>query len=249
MKKGIYLLPNLFTMGNMFCGFLAIVYAINHSFFQAAVAILVAAVMDNFDGKIARMTHTTSRFGVEFDSLSDLVSFGVAPAILMYTWALKPFGRFGLAAAFLFAVCGAMRLARFNVQFDSSSNKDFTGLPIPAAAGVVASIVIINKHLWGIETHHPLLLMFVAYILAFLMVSTIKYNSFKEFDLKQRKPFSLLVTASLIVFVVIAEPQFSLFLIFIGYALSGIVRHVLSFRFSESATKTEVQRRFLEGRK
>jgi len=128
MKKGVYILPNLITMGNMFCGFFAIVSAFNGAFFRAAVAILIAAVMDGLDGKVARLTNTSSRFGMEFDSLADLVSFGVAPAILIYAWALKPFGRFGWAAAFLFAVCGAMRLARFNVQADSSESKNFTGL-------------------------------------------------------------------------------------------------------------------------
>lgn len=235
MKKGVYLLPNLVTMGNMFCGFFAIISVFNGAYFRAGVAILVAAVMDGLDGKVARMTNTSSRFGIEFDSLADLVSFGIAPGILIYAWALKPFGRFGWAAAFLFAVCGALRLARYNVQADNSESKSFTGLPIPAAACMIASLVIMHKHLWGIETKHPLLLMLVAYTLAFLMVSTIKYHSLKEVNLKRRKPFSLLVSASLALFIIVSEPQVTLFLAFTVYALSGIVERLFSFsRVKES---------------
>ena len=235
MKKGVYLLPNLITMGNMFCGFFAIISAINGFFSRAAVAVLVAAVLDGFDGKVARMTNTSSRFGVEFDSLADLVSFGMAPAILIYLWALRPYGRFGWAAAFLFAVCGALRLARYNVQADSSESKSFTGLPIPAAACMIASLVIMHKHLWGIETHHPLLLMLTAYTLAFLMVSTLRYHSLKEVDLKKRKSFNLLVSASLALFVLVSEPQVTLFLLFTGYAFSGIVERLFFSRKVKAA--------------
>ena len=235
MKKGVYILPNLITMGNMFCGFFAIVSAFNGAFFRAAVAILIAAVMDGLDGKVARLTNTSSRFGVEFDSLADLVSFGVAPAMLIYAWVLQPFGRFGWAAAFLFAGCGALRLARYNVQVDSSESKNFTGLPIPAAACMIASLVIMHKHLWGIETQHPLLLMLTAYVLAFLMVSTIKYRSFKALDLKKRHPFSLLVSALLALFILVSEPQVTLFLAFTVYAFSGIVERLFFSRKVKAA--------------
>ncbi len=241
MKKGIYLLPNLITMGNMFCGYYAIISTFNGHFTRAATAILVAAVMDGLDGKVARLTNSSSRFGVEFDSIADVVSFGIAPAILIYAWALKPFGRFGWAAAFLFAVCGALRLARFNVQVDDSESKDFTGLPIPGAACMIASLVIMHKHLWGIETQHPLLLMLTAYVLAFLMVSNIKYRSFKEAAFKKRKPFSILVAASLVLFLVVSAPQVTLFLVFAAYACSGIIER-LFFAHRATAEKPEEKR-------
>ena len=148
MKKGIYILPNLFTLGNMLCGFYSIISTIEGRFHHAAVAIFIAALADGLDGKIARLTKTCSRFGVEFDSLADLVSFGVAPALLIYIWALRPYQRVGWLAAFLFVICGALRLARFNVQVYTSENKYFTGLPIPAAATTIASFVLLHQFLF-----------------------------------------------------------------------------------------------------
>jgi len=150
-RKGIYILPNLFTLMNLFFGFYSVVCAINSQFKTAAVAIMIAAVFDALDGKIARATHTLSRFGAEFDSLADLVSFGMAPAFLMYLWILKPMGRLGWLAAFLFVACGALRLARFNTNLDQSSDGYFVGLPIPAAAGMNAVIVLFTVDM-GFET-------------------------------------------------------------------------------------------------
>ena len=138
LRRGIFLLPNIFTTLNLFCGFYSIIASTSGKFLAAAVAIIIAGVFDWLDGKIARATNTTSRFGVEYDSLADLVSFGMAPGIMMYLWALQPLGRIGWLAAFLFAACGALRLARFNTQFGSISSKHFIGLPIPAAAGMNA---------------------------------------------------------------------------------------------------------------
>ena len=137
MKKGIYILPSIFTLGNMFCGFYAIIAVLSDHFQAAAVAILLAGVFDALDGRVARLTNSCSKFGVEFDSLADLVSFGLAPGILIYMWALKPFGRIGWLASFLFVVCGALRLARFNCQIHTSESWSFTGLPIPMAAGTI----------------------------------------------------------------------------------------------------------------
>jgi CDP-diacylglycerol--serine O-phosphatidyltransferase len=225
MKKGIYILPNLITMGNIFCGFYAIIAVLNGFYQHAAIAILTAGILDGLDGWVARLTQATSRFGIEFDSLADLVSFGLAPALLTYCWALKPAGRIGWSAAFLFVICGALRLARFNVQFSSSESKYFTGLPIPTAAGVIASLVLLYNH-FRFSLPEPLFIMLLTYMLAFLMVSTIKYRSIKEVHLKKRKPFSILVAASLLLFILAAQPQLMLFALFSLYTLSGVVESI-----------------------
>jgi CDP-diacylglycerol--serine O-phosphatidyltransferase len=222
MKKGVYILPNLITMGNIFCGFYAVVAAFNGAYQHAAIAILIAGILDGLDGWVARLTNATSRFGVEFDSLADLVSFGVAPALLSYCWVLKPVGRVGWSAAFLFVICGALRLARFNVQFQSSESKHFTGLPIPTAAGTIASLVILYEH-FQLSLPSPLYIILLNYMLAFLMVSTITYRSLKDVHLKKRRPFSLLVAASLALFIIAAEPQLMLFAVFSLYVLWGIL--------------------------
>ncbi|MEW6381887.1 MAG: CDP-diacylglycerol--serine O-phosphatidyltransferase [bacterium] len=226
MKKGIYILPNLFTLGNMLCGFYSIISTINGQFQHAAVAIFVAGLFDGLDGRIARLTGTCSRFGVEFDSLADLLSFGMAPALLIYIWALQPYQRIGWLAAFLFVICGALRLARFNVQVYSSESRHFTGLPIPAAAVTVASFVLLHQFLFGEEGSKPILIAALAYLLAFLMVSNIKYRNFKQFKLRERKPFNLLVLISLLLLVILAQPQVMIFTLVSGYVLSGIVEKV-----------------------
>ncbi|MCC7203184.1 MAG: CDP-diacylglycerol--serine O-phosphatidyltransferase [Nitrospirae bacterium] len=227
-KIGVFILPSILTAANLFCGFFAIVSVLNSDYITAAIAILVAMLFDGFDGKIARLTNSTSRFGVEFDSLSDLVSFGVAPGLLIYTWALNGYGKIGWLAVFLFVVCGAMRLARFNVRTSVSDNKYFLGLPIPAAAGVIATVVIFDHHIleMGKEVR-PIVVLIMTYLLAYLMVSTIKYRSFKDVHLGERKPLSALVAAVLLLIVVVAEPQIMLFAIFILYALSGPVERGL----------------------
>jgi CDP-diacylglycerol--serine O-phosphatidyltransferase len=141
-RRGIYILPNIFTSLNIFCGFYAVIASIEGKYITSAIAIIIAVIFDILDGKIARATNTTSKFGVEYDSLADLVSFGLAPGVMMYLWALKPMGRIGWLAAFLFTVCGALRLARFNSRVDTVSSDYFTGLPIPAAAGMAATTVL-----------------------------------------------------------------------------------------------------------
>ncbi len=227
-KNGIYIIPSLLTAANLFCGFYAIVSTINSDYVTAAIAILIAMLFDGFDGKIARLTNSTSRFGVEFDSLSDLVSFGVAPGLLIYKSALHGYGKIGWLAVFLFVVCGAMRLARFNVQSSVSDKKYFLGLPIPAAAGLIVTTVIFDRHILEMDKEiRPIVILIITYLLAYLMVSTIKYRSFKDVHLVERKPLSALVAAVLLLIVIIAEPQIMLFVLCVLYASSGPIERLL----------------------
>jgi len=227
LKKGVYVLPNFFTSLSLFCGFYSVVATMQTRFVHAAWAIVIAAVFDGLDGRVARLTRTTSRFGVEYDSLADLVAFGIAPGVLAYGWQLDSCGRLGWLAAFLYVACGAIRLARFNVQAGPSATRYFLGLPIPAAAGMIAGTVIFCMHV-GIVEHAliPPLLVAVLYGMAFLMVSTIHFKSFKEFDLHARKPFNTVVGAILIICVFASEPQFMLFAAALGYVVSGPVGYV-----------------------
>lgn len=220
-RRSIYLLPNFFTALNLFCGFFAMVAAIDGKFVAAAYAIVVAGIFDNLDGKIARATHSTSKFGVEFDSLCDLVSFGVAPGLMMYVWALQPLGRIGWLAGFLFVVCGALRLARFNTQVGTVDSRYFVGLPIPAGAGMSA-VTILFCHKVGIEPHtYPLVFLIMIYMLSFLMVSTVKYPSFKSAALLRNRNFNVLVAAILILIFIAAQPPVALFLFGVAYISSG----------------------------
>jgi CDP-diacylglycerol--serine O-phosphatidyltransferase len=220
--KGAYIFPNLLTAGNLFAGFYAIVTAMGAHFERAAAAIIIAAFMDGLDGKIARMTGTSSRFGVEFDSLADLVSFGVAPALLVYIYELKSFTRIGWVAAFLFVACGALRLARFNVQVGTTEKRWFTGLPIPMAGGMLAVTVLFFRHLHalGHETSGVVFVL-LTYLLSFLMVSTVRYRSFKDLETRPHKAFYLLVSAVIVISLVAIHPQISLFTLAVLYLVSG----------------------------
>jgi CDP-diacylglycerol--serine O-phosphatidyltransferase len=239
LKKGVYLLPNLVTTGGLFAGFYGIVATMNGDYNLAAWFILISAVFDALDGKVARMTGTTSRFGVEYDSLVDLVSFGVAPGLLMYSWALQSFGKFGWLAAFLYVVCGALRLARFNVQVDTVESRRFVGLPIPAAAGMVASCVLIFYHLGGSGEIKKVSVLLLIYVLAYLMVSNHSYNSFKDPELVKRQPFSFLVLAIIFAIVVVAEPEIMLFSMASVYVASGPIGTLLKyFKRKPSKEKT-----------
>ncbi len=232
----IYVLPNLLTSTNMFFGFLSIIYSIKGDFTTAAYAIVGASIFDLLDGRVARMTGATSRFGAEYDSLSDLVSFCMAPALLMFLWALGPFGRVGWLAGFLFLACGALRLARFNVQSIDIEKKDFQGLPTPMAAGIVASSVLAFNDL-GIEGYgHPGLLA-ITFLLAFVMVSTFRYRSFKDLDLRERLPFQYLVLAVLILVVVAWRPEVMLFVLFLTYAVLGAIFGVFNFGKNQAIKK------------
>jgi len=224
LRRGVYILPNLITTGSLFAGFYGIVASMNGKYDVAAWFILISAVFDALDGKVARLTNTTSQFGVEYDSLADLVAFGVAPAILMYTWALQPFGKLGWLAAFLYVVCGALRLARFNVQVETVESKNFIGLPIPAAASMVAACVLLFYHLGGSGTIRMVSVLLLIYILAVLMVSNVKYYSFKDPELLKKRPFGILVSAIVLIIVIVAEPELMFFLIFLSYTMFSPVR-------------------------
>lgn len=222
--KGIYILPNLLTSVSLFSGFYAIIATIDMKFVYAAIAIFVSGIFDMLDGRVARMTGSTSKFGVEYDSLSDVIAFGVAPGLLAYMWALKVYGRFGWLAAFLYVACGALRLARFNIQVDTVQRKKFLGLPIPAAASIIAGSVLFNS--WLGDTGIDLKTVFMPiliYILAFLMVSDVRYSSFKDMSVFKGKPFRSTVAAVLLIVIIFAEPKITLFILTFGYLLSGPV--------------------------
>jgi CDP-diacylglycerol--serine O-phosphatidyltransferase len=223
MRKGIYVLPNLFTTASLFSGFYSIIASMKGMYEIAAWTILIALVFDGLDGRIARMTRTTSKFGSEYDSLADLVAFGVAPAILSYHWALMSFGKWGWLAAFLFVTCGALRLARFNVQTAIIDSRVFNGLAIPAGAAVVATTVLLYFKLGEEGQFHNLSILIGTIAIALLMVSSIKYYSFKDLNFFAKKPFMSFVLIVVILVIVIAEPQIMIFTFCFGYALSGPV--------------------------
>lgn len=218
----IYVLPNLITTGNILFGFYATIASIKGDFLYAAYAIVAAAFFDQMDGRMARLTRSTSKFGAEYDSLCDLVSFGMAPAILLYQWALHPFGRLGWVICFLYVACGALRLARFNVQAHVVEKNYFQGLPIPMAAGIVASSVPAFLDL-GLEPTGNVGLLAMTALLALVMVSTFRYRSFKDLDLKERLPFSYLVVGVGVLVVVALRPEVMLFALFMSYATLGAV--------------------------
>lgn len=221
MKKGIYILPNLFTSAGLFSGFYSIISSMQERYDVAAIAILVAAVLDALDGRIARMTNTSSKFGAEYDSLADVIAFGVAPGILAYTWSLSTFGKWGWAVAFLFVACGALRLARFNIQIGIVESKVFNGLPIPGAACVLATSVLLFYKMGGEGRFDHLSVIIGVFCLALLMVSSVKFYSFKDLNYFARKPFMSLVAIILIMILVYVEPEIMIFTFVAGYSLSG----------------------------
>ncbi len=226
VHKGVYILPNLFTTASLFAGFLAVLWAAEGYFKDAALAILFSALMDGLDGKIARLTNTASEFGVQYDSLADLVAFGVAPGFMVYAWMLHGFGRLGIAAAFLFAACGALRLARFNVSASiaGASKKFFVGLPIPAGGCTLATLVYFQPYVPTFaQGVLPSFTLGLTIFVAFLMVSRVRYNSFKEYGFITAHPFSSMVTAILLFVFIVSAPKLLGFLIFIGYIISGLI--------------------------
>ena len=223
LRRGMYLLPSLFTLANMFCGYACVIYAMRGEFSTAAPFIGIAVVLDMLDGRIARMTGATSEFGREFDSLADVISFGIAPAVLGYAWGLYTFGRLGWAVGFLFVSAAAIRLARFNIQSTTNPDKRyFVGMPSPAAAGVPAATVFwLPQGLpqgWMAALALPLLLVSAA-----LMVSTIRYRSFKTFNLGKRRPANGLMVVAVVIAAVATHPQWALVFISYTYLLSGFV--------------------------
>ncbi|UCE79000.1 MAG: CDP-diacylglycerol--serine O-phosphatidyltransferase [Nitrospiraceae bacterium] len=226
MKKGIYILPNSLTLCGMFFGFYSILAALKGNFVHAAWAIAFAMIFDGLDGWVARLTGSTTRFGIELDSLSDLVAFGVAPAVLVYEWALAPFGRIGFTAAFLFVACGALRLARYNVQMGSTESKAFTGIPIPGAAAIMATMVIFYYELWDGVPEKNILILLLTISLALLMVSTLKFHGLKEIDFSQRKPFWILVAIVLLFAIIIIHPEVALFVFAMLYLIEGVIENM-----------------------
>jgi CDP-diacylglycerol---serine O-phosphatidyltransferase len=226
LSMHIYVLPNLITTGNIFFGFYSIIQAIKGEYLYSAYAIVIASVFDLLDGRLARLTRSTSKFGAEYDSLCDLISFGMAPAVLLHQWALSPFGRAGWLACFLYLTCGALRLARFNVQANILEKAYFQGLPIPMAAGIVASSVLAFKDRNWEASASPWLLAMTC-LLALVMVSTFRYRSFKDFDLKHRMPFRYLMLGVGVIIAVALNPEVNLFFLFLIYAVLGAIFGIL----------------------
>ena len=222
LRHGVYLLPSMFTLANMFCGYACIVYAMRGEFVTAAPFIGLAIVVDMLDGRIARMTGTTSAFGIEFDSLADIISFGVAPAILAFSWGLQPLGRLGWAAGFIFVAAAATRLARFNIQAGSHDKRFFVGMPSPAAAGVPAATVY--AYPWGFQSYPealPVLAMVI--VPALLMVSTIRFRSFKNLDFSVRRSYTVLLVVAVFLALLAAHPESILVVLAYGYLASAFI--------------------------
>ncbi len=218
--RGVYLLPNLFTTGALFGGFYAIVSAMNGNFTHAAIAIFVSMLLDGMDGRVARMTNTQSAFGEQYDSLADMVSFGVAPALVVFSWVLQDLGRWGWAAAFIYMACAALRLARFNTQIGVVDKKYFIGLASPAAASVVAGVVWV----WSAETPESpwgILVAIVTALAGLLMVSNFRYTSFKSLDFRGRVPFAFMLLVVLVFASLIIYQEQGIMAIAVLYALSA----------------------------
>ncbi len=213
----------------MFCGFYAILASLKGHYIYSAWAILIAIIFDGLDGWVARLTHSTTRFGIELDSLSDLIAFGVAPAVLIYSWGLSPYGRIGWGAAFLFVICGALRLARYNVQMGSTESKSFTGMPIPGAATVMASLVLFYNETWGEIAGKNFIILLLPFLLAILMVSTLRYHGLKEIDPRSRKPFWLLVIVVIVLVLIITHPEIVIFIFSVSYMLWGMIENAVLF--------------------
>jgi CDP-diacylglycerol--serine O-phosphatidyltransferase len=222
-RRAVYLLPNMITTLALFSGFISVVASLDGDYIRASIAIIVAGLFDALDGRIARMTKTASLFGVQYDSLSDIVAFGMAPALLMYTAVLRPLGRFGWLGAFLFLACGALRLARYNVQAQKVGQKHFTGLPIPAAAGVVAAgMLLVGDE--GLKSGLlEMVVILAVYLLSFLMISTIPYPSLKQLVIPRRKAFQVLAGLVVCLVLVANYPAHFLFSFGVTYTLLGPV--------------------------
>ena len=221
-RRGVSLLPSLFTLANMFCGYACVVYSMRGEYETAAPFIGIAIVLDMLDGRIARMTGTESAFGLQFDSLADVISFGMAPAILSFAWGLSSLGRLGWAAAFLFVTAAALRLARFNIQAPSADKRYFVGMPSPAAAAVPAATVFAYPYgLTDMRAAVPALAMVV--VPALLMVSTIRFRSFKTLDLQTRRPYRVLFLVALLIIAIVTHPEIVLLVMAYMYLFSAFI--------------------------
>ena len=238
-RRGIYLLPNLFTTSALFAGFYSIIAAINGRFEAAAIAVFVAMIMDGMDGRIARLTNTQSEFGVQYDSLSDLISFGLAPALLIYQWSLFDLGKLGWSAAFIYTAAAALRLARFNTQAGTEDKRYFQGLASPPAAALIAGIVWFGDN-YGLSGDSVALLITlpITVITGILMVSNIRYHSFKQIDLKGRIPFVTVMMLVLVFFLFSSNPPLVLASAALCYACSGPVFTLIMIRKHRASRKS-----------
>ena len=235
LRKGIYLLPNLLTLGALFAGFYAVIAGMSGDFNEAGWALLIAAIFDGLDGRIARLTNTQSAFGAEFDSLSDMVSFGMAPALIVFSWALAPLGRIGWAASFIYMSCAALRLARFNIQLGTVDKRFFLGLQSPMAAGLITSFPWV-AYKYGVEVT-PTIAYFtagLAVVAGLLMISNYHYFSFKELNFKGRVPYVVFVMAVVLLVVVAQNPHEMIIIMAVAYAASGPLGWLFR-RFSKPA--------------
>jgi len=226
-RRGIFLVPSLFTLANLFCGYACVVYATRGDFDTAALLIGIAMVIDMLDGLIARLTNSQSAFGAELDSLADVVSFGLAPAILAFTWGLWPLGRLGWAAGFIYVTAAALRLARFNIQSSSGDKKYFAGMPSPAAAGVIASTVYLWP--WGLQDSRaaaPALA--VVLVPAFLMVSTVRFRSIKAIDVGWRRSYFVLFLGAIVIALVATNPRLALVVMAYSYLVGAVAIYAYS---------------------
>jgi len=245
LRRGIYVIPSLFTVGNMLCGFASVLYALHDQLERAAYLIMLAGLLDGLDGRIARLTHSTSEFGKEYDSLADVVSFGVAPAILAYQWGLRGLGRWGWGVAFLFLVAGSVRLARFNVKAGAADRRFFTGLPIPTGAGALTLMVLVATT-FELQADRPIAIGAAVFVLlvSILMVSTIPYRSGKEFNLRQRWPATAFFTIAAVVAVIVFTPVPALALLLGAYLVAGpaeyLARRLRRRRTPQQAPQVQV---------
>lgn len=228
-KHGIYWLPNLLTTAALFCGFYSIISGVNGHYEHGAIAIFVAMIFDALDGRVARMANATSEFGAEYDSLSDMVSFGVAPAMLIYSWGLQNLGKLGWVAAFIYVAAAALRLARFNTQVGVADKRYFQGLPSPAAAGILAAFVWVVGD-GSIGSFTMMIALFLTVVAGILMVSNFRYHSFKEFRMKERVPFMTLLFILAVAVIILIDPATLLLLGLLAYAVSGFVMTLVGLK-------------------
>ena len=236
--RGIYLLPNLLTTGALFSGFYSIVAAMNQHFASAAIAIFIAIILDGMDGRIARLTNTQSAFGMQYDSLSDMISFGLAPSLVVYQWALFGMGKLGWLAAFVYTACASLRLARFNTQATSIDKRYFQGLPSPGAAAVLGGLVWFGSGYGLVDgTTITIICSLLTVVVGLLMVSNIRYHSFKEFDFKNRIPFMAFLIIVPVFVLIAIEPASILFLLAIIYTISGPIFTLILLHRHRAARK------------
>jgi len=241
--KGIYLLPNLFTVAALFAGFYAIVAATKSLFDLAAMAIFIAMLLDALDGRIARLTHSQSEFGAQMDSLSDMVCFGITPALVLYEWSLVVMGKPGWLVAFFYSVCTALRLARFNSQSQQTNKRYFQGLATPAAAGVVASMIWFCTEFEIVGKNYGLIVTIITLVLGFLMVSTIRYRSFKDLDVRGKVPFIVILIVALVLVLISFDPPAVLLTIFGVYVISGPVTTLWGLRKKRQKRRQKAKKR------